>query len=94
MDRFHVVPHVAFGDGPLAVPAQDLLAFDDFLALAVVVDWHPPVTSLAVLLVLAPFHMAGITPFATMGTLHALGTVGLHQLPGPKRLSTVFARVL
>ena len=94
MDGLHVAPHVAFGEVPLAVRAQDPLPFHDFLAAALVVGWPPKVANLAEHLVFAEFNMAGITPFATMGTLHALRKVGLHQLPGRVRLSTLGTRVL
>lgn len=89
-----MVPHVAFGDVLQAVRAHDPLPFGDFLPDALVVGWPPKVANLAEHLVFAEFNMAGITPFATMGTMHALRKVGLHQLPGPVRLSTLGTRVL
>lgn len=94
MNGIHVAVHVTFGERPFAVPAYDLLAFHQFHAPALVVDCLSTVTTVAVLVIFAAICMASVTPFAAMGTLQALDTVGLHQLPRSKRFATVGAWVL
>lgn len=72
MDDSHVFVHVFLGDGPLAVRTHDLLAFQQFLSPALVVDCHPTITNLAELVVFAAVCMSLVTPFTTSGTLRAL----------------------
>ena len=94
VNGFHVAVHVPLGERPFAVPANNLLAFHQFDAPALVVDGLSSVANVAVLVVLAAFCMADVTPFAAVGTLQALVTVGLHQLPRSIRFAAVGARML
>ena len=94
VNGFHVTVHVTFGERPFAVRANNLLAFHQFDAPALVADGLSTVTNVAVLVVLAAICMANVTPFAAMGTLQALATVGLHQLPRSIRFAAVGARML
>ena len=94
VDFLEVAIHVTLVDGPVAIRAVDLLSFKDFLALALVAGSQPAVAHIAELVVLAAVCMALIPPFAASRTLHALGTVGLHQLVSTVSLPAVRAEVL
>ena len=90
----HVAVHHFLGDCPSAVWTNDLLVFLEFHALALVVDGHPTVASLAENVVLAALGMALVKPFAASGALEALGAMGQHPPHGRKGLSTVRTGVL
>ena len=94
MDALHVVVHVTLGDRPLTVRTQDLLAFQQFSASALVVLWEPVVTHWAELVVLALVCMTLVTPFAASGALHTFRAVSLQELVRSVGLATVGTGVL
>ena len=94
MNSFHVAVHVPFGERPFAVPTNNLLAFHQFYAPALVANLLPTVTHVAMLVVFAAICMASVTPFSAIRALHALGAVGLQQLFGTLAFAAVGAQML